>query len=949
MNIKKLLLLSSLLLFMSNIYAKFENTAEQRGFTVKGVLVDSIRNTYVEFATISMLRDGSANGAKYVLTNSKGEFEIKGLAAGNYILKAEYMGFETVEKSINVASGTRMLDIGKIGIIEKVNFLESAVVTALGNPITIKKDTIEYNATSFKSADSDMLEELLKKLPGIEISSDGKITANGKEITKIMIDGKTFFLNDPQLATKNLPAKIIEKVRVVDRQSEQARFTGIDDGNEETVIDLSIRPGMMNGWFGNLTGGLGSEDKFQTAGMVGKFTSTSQLTFIGNGNNTNNRAFTNLAGGMMSGMRGSMRGGSGGFSGGFSGGGSGGIRVGGTTLSFGGSGITESWMAGINANTELYDGKLKIGGNYFYGGTDNISESSRVRENFMPDSSFFNRDSSFSNTITDGHRVAMELEWKFSEKSSILFRPNVSIGTGSFEEKNYFLTEGAKGTKINDGFSRSTGDNSSQSLGGDLLFRQRLGVPGRTFSVNFTYSYSNNDLDGFNFSETNIYGNRPSVSYVNQMIDMNNNSYSLGARASYTEPLGNNYFMELAYRYNFSRNISDKESYNYNDVTGQYDILDADYTNYFKNTFISQQAEVNIRKNEEKYSYSFGFNVQPSTTESISDSTLKRSVVNFSPSAQLDYRFNDARSLRIRYRGNTNEPTISQLQPVRDNSNPLYIPLGNPDLLPEFNHRLWVDFRDMNRSTFRSTSLRLGANYTMDKIVNKTWYDQGGIQYTMPVNENGVYSIFSMFMYNTPIKKSKFFVMANTTLSLNGGINYFNALRNKTTSLSLSEMLRVTYRGDKLEASVGGRASYSNAWYSIETSNRPSTWNNSVNFYINWTLPAGFALISDVDHRFYIGYEDGFNEPSTVWNAEISKQLFKKSSTLSLKVFDILKDSRNTWRNATDNYIEDVRNNTLQQYVMLSFTIRFGSFGSRDGQSQGRPSPGHRMGGGRPF
>ncbi len=940
MNIKKITLLASLLIFMSTLYGKIDNNSEQRSVTVKGVLVDSIRNSFVEFATVSLLKDGSTNGAKYVLTNANGEFEIKGLSLGNYILKAEFMGFETVEKSLTLSSGSRVIDLGRIGIIEQINLLESAVVSALGNPVTIKKDTIEYNASSFKSADSDMLEELLKKLPGVEISSDGKITANGKEITKIMIDGKTFFLNDPQLATKNLPAKIIEKVRVVDRQSEQSRFTGIDDGNEETVIDLSIRPGMMNGWFGNVTGGLGSQDRFQSAGMVGKFTSTTQLTFIGNGNNTNNRAFTNLAGGMMSGMRGSMGGGSSR--------GSGGIRIGGTTLSFGGSGITESWMAGVNANTELYDGKLKIGGNYFYGGTDNVSESSRVRENFMPDSSFFNRDSSYSNTITDNHRVAMELEWTISEKSSLLFRPNVSIGSGSFEEKNFFKTQGAQGTMINEGFSRSTGDNNSQSMGGDLLFRQRLGVPGRTFSVNVTYSYTNNDLDGFNFSETNIYGNRPSTSFVNQMIDMNNNSYSLGARASYTEPLGKNYFMELAYRYNFSRNTSDKESFNYNDITGEYDILDADYTNYFKNTFISQQAEVNIRKNEEKYSYAFGFSVQPSSTESVSDSTLKRNVVNFSPSAQLDYRFSDTKSVRVRYRGNTNEPSISQLQPVRDNSNPLYIPLGNPDLLPEFNHRLWIDFRDMNRSTFRSASFRLGANYTMDKIVNKTWYDEGGIQYTMPINENGVYSLFSMFMYNTPIKKSKFFVMANTRLSLNGGINYFNAMRNKTTSLSLTEMVRVTYRGDKLEASIGGRAGYSNAWYSIENNSKSATWDNSVNLYLNWTLPGGFALISDLDHRFYLGYEEGFNEPSTVWNAEISKQLFKNSSTLSLKVYDILKDSKNTWRNSTDNYIEDVRTNTLKQYIMLSFTIRFGSFGSKD-SPMGRPSSGHRMGGRRPF
>ncbi len=342
------------------------------------MLVDSRRNEVVEFATASLILKGKESPSKYALSDSKGKFEITGVNPGEYTLRIEFMGFVTVNKEISIDK-QRIIDLGNINMMEKLNTLESVVVSALGNPIIVKKDTIEYNASSFKTSESDMLEELLKKLPGIEIDADGKITANGKAIDKIMIDGKPFFLNDPTLATKNLPAKIVDKVRVVDRKSEQAIFSGIDDGNEETVIDLSIRPGMMNGWFGNATLGYGSEDRYQGAGMVGRFTSTSQVSVIGNGNNTNNRAFSDMAGGMMSSMRGSM-------------GGSGGIRVGGQTVNFGGSGITTSWMGGVNANTELKGGKIKIGGNYFYGSTDNVASGSRERQNFLQDSSFFNRD-----------------------------------------------------------------------------------------------------------------------------------------------------------------------------------------------------------------------------------------------------------------------------------------------------------------------------------------------------------------------------------------------------------------------------------------------------------------------------------------------------------------------------------------------------------------------------
>ncbi len=922
MKYTKQILLSFALIVFANGFA----SEQSRDFRVRGSLVDSIRNEVVEFATAALIPDGSDSPSRYALSDIRGNFEITGVTAGDYTLRIEFMGYNTVERKITIGS-RRVTDLGNINMKEQVNLLESVVVSAMGNPVIVKKDTIEYNASSFRTTDSDMLEELLKKLPGIEISSDGKITANGKEIDKIMIDGKTFFLNDPSLATKNIPAKIVDKVRVVERMSEQARFTGIDDGNEETVIDLSIRPGMMNGWFGNVTGGYGSDDRYQAAGMVGNFTSSSQISIIANGNNTNNRAFTDLAGDMMRNMRSSI------------GGGGGGIRVGGTTLNFGGSGVTTSWMGGVNANTELNDGKLKIGGNYFYGSTDNVSVGSRVRQNFLPDSSFYNRDSTFSQNISDNHRVAMELEWTLSDKTSILFRPNASIGTGSFEETRYFSTDGVSGTKINDGISSSFGDNTSQSMGGDLLFRQRLGKPGRTFSVNFTYSYSNSDMDGLNISSTNVYGANPFQTIVRQRFDLNNNLYSLGARASYTEPLGNNFFMELAYRYNYRVNNSEKLAYNFNPVTGEYDIIDDEYSNVFKNTFINQQAEVNIRKNEEKYSYVLGFSAQPSSTESVGDETyLKRDVFNFAPSAQFDYRFNDTRSLRVRYSGSTSQPSITQLQPIPDNSNPLYIREGNPDLLPEFNHRVWINLRNTNRENFSSMFLRVGANYTLDKIVNMTWYDEGGIQYIKPVNEDGIYSIFGNLMYNTPIKKSKFYVMTNSRISFNNGVNYSNQVRNETNSLSLTEMLRLTYRGDKLEASVGGRATYSYAWYSIEQNTRPATWNNSVSFYLNWSLPAGFNLMSDLDHRFYIGYGEGMNDPVTVWNAEFSKLVLKNMGTLSLKMYDILNQSRGIWRNTTDNYIEDIQNNTLQQYFMLSFTIRFGSFGSRDSRSDSTPS-----------
>jgi len=894
---------------------------EQRGFSVKVTIIDSLRNEPVEFATASVTRADNANFHKYALTDAYGVASINGLPAGNYILKLEFLGFETYTKNITLGEN-RLLDVGKISLKEQINTLNSVVVSAVGNPIIVKKDTVEYNASSFKTTDNDMLEELLKKLPGIEIDSEGKITANGKEINKIMIDGKTFFLNDPQLATKNLPAKIIDKVKVVDRKSEQAQFTGIDDGEEETVIDLSIRPGMMNGWFGNVSAGYGTDDRYQGAGMVGNFTKTTQLTAVANINNTNNRGFSDIAGSMMSAMRNN------------SGMGDQAFRVGGATMRFGGSGITTSWMGGVNGNAEFKGGKLKGGGSYLYSGSDNLSVSKSFKQNFLEDSTFNYAQDITSQKFSDGHRVALTLEYQLSKNASILFRPNIGINKGRFDDSKTFWTKGGAGTPINEGYSLSSGENDSQSIDGDLLYRQKFNKPGRTFSVNMRYGYSNNELfNGVNQSKT-VIGDDADSTMVDQRYKSNSLSYNMSARASYTEPLGKNYFMELAYRINYRYSDSDKKVYDKNSVTGNYDVLNDEYTNYFENRFINQAAEINVRKNEEKYSYVLGFNAQPSSTRSVrSDGTIiNRSVVNFAPSAQLDIKFSDTKNLRIRYRGRTDQPSINQLQPVRDNSNPLLIPMGNENLLPEFEHSIWTEYRNTKRETFRTVNASLEANYTQDRIVTQRWYDNSGVQYTRPVNEQGAYNVNGNFMFSTPINKSKFSIMSFSRVGLNRGVSFSGRTletlqKGFTTTLSFNEMLRFIYRGDKLELSVGGRARYNYAWYTIKKESQPATWNNAINGYFNWTLPAGINLTSDVDYNFYIGYGEGYNTPAVVWNAEISKMLFKNMGTLRLKVFDIMNQSKSIWRTTTDNYIEDVENNTLQQYFMLSFTWRFGTFG----------------------
>lgn len=949
--IKRIVPLIGLFLF-------FTFSAFAQNGSVKLVLLDSLTNAPIEFASVYVSKDGTVKGAKHSMTDTKGEAVISGVAPGRYIFKAELMGYKV--KQLDITVGKTLLDLGVVKMEEDVSTLEQVVVSAVGNPIVVKKDTIEYNASSVKISDNDMLEDLIKKLPGFEVNSDGSITANGETIKKVMIDGKEFFLDDPQLASKNIPAKIVNKVKVVEKKSEQAEFTGIDDGEEETVLDLSIKPGMMQGWFGNISGGGGMDmqrenpdGRFQAAGMAGRFTAENQISVILNGNNTNNRGFMDMAGEMMGAMRANT-----GRGGGMMGGGG----MGGGGFWGGNSGITTSWMGGVNANAYLLDGKMEAAANYLYNGSDNdVREKSDKTTLINENQTLHTKNELSKQTRTDGHRAGARVDWKLSDKTSILFTPNFNYGYGDFREESSFSSDNSIKGKVNDGHSLSTGDNNNWRANGRLLFRQKIGnTKGRTISANFNYNISSNDLFGRNFSQTNGYENNllSDQKIVDQEYRNKSNSYALVGRLVYTEPLGRNFFLEGAYRYRFSNTASEKMTYD-KDVNGKYTKLDTLYSSKYDNTFINQEGSLNLVKQEDKYTFQVGVSVQPATTKSVEtlfrdgkDRVLEYSVLNFAPSARFDYNFSDHQFLRINYRGSTNQPSLTQLQPVPDNSNPLYISLGNPSLQPEFTHRINGMFRNTNMSTFASTQVILFASYVKDDIITASWYNSQGIQYSAPINsKEPTFSGGARLIFNSPIAKSKFSIMSFTNLNISRKLTYTgngdvetlaeiedDLIAGKTTTFTAAEHFALMYRGDIFYGRIGGRASYQNAWYSIQSQKKPSTWTNTVNGEFSVTMPWGTELKTDGNYTFFIGYESGYNEPRFVWNAEISQLLFKKQATLRFKVYDLLNQSKNVYRTTADNYVQDVVQNTLGQYFMISFTYRFGKFG---GQGMG----GHRGGG----
>ena len=960
----------------------------QNSVTVRMHLVDAASGAPVGFATASLTVKGEKTPVKYVLSDSEGKAVLQKVKKGTYVLKAELLGYKPLEMEVKVE---KELDLGTLKMSEDAELLDAANVSAVGNPIIVKKDTIEYNASSFKTSDNDMLEDLLKKLPGVEVNSDGTITANGETITKITIDGKTFFLDDPQLAAKNLPAKMIEKVKVVERKSEQARFTGIDDGQEETIIDLSVYKGMMNGWFGNVMAGGGHDmpDKgyytdsksalkdgwrYQGAGIVGNFKEDSQISIILNANNTNNRGFNDLAGGMMRGMRG--------------GGGGMGRGMGGFG---GGNGITSSWMGGLNGAWDLFGGDMELSGNYLYNGSDSYVEEESSKITYMEDGSrLLNDNTGTSTNASQGHRFGIRLDHEFSENTSILFEPQFNFGSGSYSERSDFSTRTARGadtTFTNRGFNDNRGDNNNWSASGRLLFRQRLGKPGRTISANINYSFSNNEMTGFNQSLTQTDFNSDGVyddEIVNQRFDQLSTSSSLSGRLVYTEPLAKTLFLEASYQYSWNINESGKNTYNSGsdnydmsymiyDYTGE--VYDPTYSSSIVNRYINQRAGLTLSWQKEKINAQIGAQLNPTNTyNETNGKSYNSKVLNWSPEARVRYMFNDNTNIMVFYNGRSAQPSTSQLMPVPDNTNPLNISLGNPYLEPYFNHNLRANFRYTNMTSFTSVNASINGSLVQDAITNAQWYDQAGTQYSIPVNGPGTGSVNGHVMVNSPIGLSDFSIMSMTNARYNQSVSYIgtgalasdkyydaeNAVfdydlfhkdfpdlgntdaftKNRIQTMGITQMLRLTYRNDFVELVAGGRTNMSKSWYTMNAANQKATWNNNVSFEMNWTLPFGMNLISDLNYNWYNGYTTP-QEPEYILKAEITQLLFNKPCTLALRAYDLLNQAKNLSVTDASNYHQEVRNNTLGRYIVVSFTYRFGTFGG----NRGHRGPGGMRGG----
>lgn len=869
--------------------------------SLKAVVLDSASHAPLEAASLSIRYIGEKSPKHYELTDSSGRAVLMKIPTGRGEVRIDYVGYNSVVRTFDVRKGQN--DLGTV-YLSTTNVLSSITVSATGNQILVKQDTVEYNASSFKVEEADMLEELIKKLPGVEIE-DGKIIADGKEVKKIMIDGKTFFLDDPTLASKNIPAKIVEKIRLLDRQSDEARFTGIDDGEEETVLDLSLKNGIFDNWFGNVGGGYGSDGRYEGALLAGRFTNTAQLSILGNANNTNNAGFRDMAMDMLTSL------------------------VGNTST---GNGVTTSKMGGVNYNYESRNKKLKTQNSYLYSTSDQVIEQTVDRVSSLSDEvTQYSHSANSNRNKTRGHRFNSETVYSPSDNTSFTLKPNIQTGSGDFYRgRNFTTLRNADST--NRGTSSSFGDNSSVKGGVTLVWRQRLGKPGRTMALVLNGNFSRNTADGTNRSGTFYFkdGEINRTKEVDQFYHRKNTSGGYAVYLTYTEPLGKNYFLQLAHRSAKSRSTTLRNTFNLDPETGRYDVPDEDMTRDYKGWFTTRRYELSFRKQENRYNFMLGATLQPSTTRSTGRGTdTSYTVYNIAPTARFIHKFDGSKFLRITYRGTTSQPSLNQLLPLKDNSNPLVIQEGNDRLNPSFTHNLNAEYRTGKRNRYRWFSITFRGRYTTNSIINRKTYTADGIQMRQYVNsDKGIYNLDLRLMYNYRIPNSDFYWNLWTRSALSNGISFLNVKsqfeQNITTNLNLGLNNRLSYRLEDFEAVAALSLSYRRTWYSSESLENLSLWTNRASGSLNWTIDKTWNISSDVTHRFFIGYSEGYGKSQTIWNASVSKTFFKKRMTAKVKVYDILKSNRSISRTNAENYWQDTRNNTLGRYLMFTLLYRFG-------------------------
>ena len=928
-------------------------------FTVSGRVQDAESRTAVRGATVLLrsIKDTTLSFTSY--TDTAGLFQFDQLLPDSFRLTVSSVGFETLSRSVKVDSSD--VDLGVIGVPRTSKQLSGVTVTTRVPPAQQKGDTVQFNANQFKVNPDASAEDLARKIPGITVEN-GQVKAQGENVRRVTIDGRELFGDDATAALRNLPAEVIDKIQVFDRLSDQAQFSGFDDGNTSKEINIVTKANMRNGQFGRVFGGYGTDERYQAGGNATFFKDNRRLSLVGNFNNINQQNFSQQdllgvtsnaqrggGGGGPRGGGGGPRGGSGnrGLGGGGQGGGNfGGFGSSGNFLVGQQNGINRTNAAGINYS-DLWGKKVTVSGSYFFNNNNNTTNELVNRQYYLPDVPGL-RETNNNNSNNYNHRINARIEYRIDSNNQLIITPNLSFQDNrstQVRQTARFFTDGSGGT-VSTVDNNRLSDRNGNNLNNTILYRHSFPKKGRTFSVNLNTSSNKREGEVYQTTRTEQFtGPGAGDTTEQRFTDQFNNGWQVSTNLAYTEPLGKQSQFQFNYNPTYSKSKSDQQAFRYNDAEDKYSLFDTSLSNRFENVTKAHNAGVSFRTGGRDNNFSLGLNYQRSTL--MSDQafplalTVDKTFNNLLPNALFRYKFSPKSNIRLMYRANVVMPSVTQLAGVVDVTDRPFITMGNPELERQYNHVLSARYTFTNTASGVLVMGNVFLQAANDYIANASYIASkdsvvgshlllAGEELTKPVNLDGYTSARSFLTLALPLRFMK------SNLNLNGGVSFnrypgiINGVSNESrnTVYTLGSVVASNI-SPNVDFTVSYSANFNQVKNQIVPDQNDNYFQHVAGAQLNLLSKNGWFLQNDLNNQLYSGLSAGYDQSYWLWNAGVGKKFLKdRKGELRLNVFDLLGQNRSIARNVTETYIEDEQNVVLQRYFMLTFTYNLRNFGT---------------------
>ncbi len=897
--------------------------AQLQPFKITGTLTDQDTQLPLESATVYVERAKDSTLVTYTITDKNGAFSVEErVAVKDLKIYISYVGYETFEKDITVTSEEIIL--GTLKMKTDSNTLDEVVITSRA-PITIKKDTLEFNVKSFKTKKDANVEDLLKKLPGVEVDPEGQITVNGKPVNKILVNGKPFFGDDPTITTRNLTKEIIEKVQVTDTKTDSEAFAGEASDGQNKTINLTIKEENNKGVFGRVAAGGGTDERYEFAGFFNRFDNDQRISVLAGGNNINSAGFSfGEIRKMFGGGRSIFTSSDGSFG------------IDGRSFG-GGQGIVRSKSAGANY-ADSYGEKIEISADHFYAGSNSEDRSSTQRENILPDRRFFTNSNSESFTENNNNNTNVRLDIKADSTFLINLRPSFTYGTGNRRSTSNEASRNEDNELLNQADAFRFSENITRSFKNGLDITKKFGDKGASVSLNIDSEFENNDSEQFLESNTEVFGDNPSFLNRNQFTDEKFTLDSYNARVSYRMPLiAKKLYLNPSFTHREDVRNSRESTFDFNEDTQLFTDFNQALSTNFKYTNRRSTPTLGLQYNTEKLnanvSTSYVFRTLENNDQLRPQTSFEQDFEAVEFNTYVNYRFNPKTSLYANYRVSNQPPDVAQLQPFQDVSDPLNIITGNPNLEPANEHSLYAGYNAFDFQKGTGFGFWSNANFTQNQVVPQTIVDENLVRTTTYTNVDGNYYFYGSGNYSKNIKLDtirEVKVRTSASVSTNRNINFNNGVEYAANSTTYSPDVRVTFTWKKLfEFIPNYNVSFTNTTYDLEFFDDRKFVRHSVGLETATFFPEKLEWRNNIDYNYNPDVAAGFQRSVIFWNSTLAYSVLKNQGTITLKAYDLLGQNNNARRTATANYIQDSQSLVLERYFMLSFSWKFNSLGKK--------------------